>query len=178
MWPILPKISNFEPDGAETRISRVNDINTLAAEVISPGPSSAMVLTRVRVIGPCPPCGRVSTPCTSNISVLRYVLRWLKNNQHKRSTTKPIKPKYHSLIWFLCVWFTRLLISGKSGHPFIILSTKTGPLTHWGRCKMAAFSQTTLSNKFSWMKILEFRLKIHWSLFLRVLLTIFQHWFW
>ena len=37
-------------------------------------------------------------------------------------------------------------------------------LTHWhdwGRDKMAAFSQTTLSNAFSWMKILEFRLKFH-----------------
>ena len=51
-------------------------------------------------------------------------------------------------------------------------------LTHWGRDKMDAISQTTLSNAFSWMKILEFRLKFHWSLFLRVLLTIFQHWFW
>ena len=47
-------------------------------------------------------------------------------------------------------------------------------LTHLGRDKMPAFSQTTLSNAFSWMKILEFRLKIHWSLFLRVLLTIFN----
>ena len=53
-----------------------------------------------------------------------------------------------------------------------------GCLTHWGRDQMAAFSQTTLSNAFSWMKILEFRLKFHWTLFLRVLLTIFQHWFW
>ena len=43
---------------------------------------------------------------------------------------------------------------------------------------MAAFSQTTLSNASTWMKILEFRLKFHWSLFLRVLSTIFQHWFW
>ena len=51
-------------------------------------------------------------------------------------------------------------------------------LTHWGRDKMTAFSHTTLSNAFSWMKILEFRLKIHWSLFLRILSTIFQHWFW
>ena len=42
-------------------------------------------------------------------------------------------------------------------------------LTHWGWDKMAAFSQMTLSNAFSWIKILEFRLKIHWSLFLRVL---------
>ena len=51
-------------------------------------------------------------------------------------------------------------------------------LTHWGRDKMTAFSQTTLSNAFSWMKILEFRLKFHLSLFLRVQLTIIQHWFW
>ena len=29
-------------------------------------------------------------------------------------------------------------------------------LTHWGRDKMAAVSQTTLSNAFSWMKMLEF----------------------
>ena len=50
--------------------------------------------------------------------------------------------------------------------------------THWGRDKMVDFSQTTLSNAFSWMKILEFRLKLHWSLLLRVLFTIFQHWFW
>ena len=49
-------------------------------------------------------------------------------------------------------------------------------LTHWGRDKMAAVSQT-LSNAFSWMKISEFRLRFHWSLFLRVQLTIIQHWF-
>ena len=50
-------------------------------------------------------------------------------------------------------------------------------LTHRGRDKMATVSQTTLSNAFSWMKMLEFRLRFHWSLFLRVQLTIFQHWF-
>ena len=50
-------------------------------------------------------------------------------------------------------------------------------LTHWGRDKMDAISQTTFSSAFSWMKIFEFRWKFHWSLFLRVQLTIFQHWF-
>ena len=49
-------------------------------------------------------------------------------------------------------------------------------LTHWGRDKMAAVSQTTLSNAFSWTKT-EFRFKFHWSLFLRVQLAIIQHWF-
>ena len=50
-------------------------------------------------------------------------------------------------------------------------------LTHWGRDKMAAIFQTTFSNAFSWMKMFEFRLKFHWSLFLWFQLTIFQHWF-
>ena len=48
-------------------------------------------------------------------------------------------------------------------------------LTHWGRDKMDAISQTTFSNAFSWMKMYQFRSKFHWSLFLRVQLTIFHH---
>ena len=50
-------------------------------------------------------------------------------------------------------------------------------LTHWGRDKIHTISQTTFSSEFSWMKMHEFRLIFHWSLFLRVPLTIFQHWF-
>ena len=50
-------------------------------------------------------------------------------------------------------------------------------LTHWGRDKMAAIFQTTFSNGFSWMKMFEYPLKFHWSLLLRVKLTIFRHWF-
>ena len=42
---------------------------------------------------------------------------------------------------------------------------------------MDAISQMTFSNAFSSMKMFEFRLKFHWSLFPRVQLTIFQHWF-
>ena len=59
----------------------------------------------------------------------------------------------------------------------------TGPtfcwlkLTYWGRYKMALVFQTTFSNVFFFMKMHEFRLRFHWSLFLRVQLTIFQHWF-
>ena len=37
-------------------------------------------------------------------------------------------------------------------------------LTHWGRDKMDAFSQTTFWNVFSWMKMFEFGLKFHWKL--------------
>ena len=39
-----------------------------------------------------------------------------------------------------------------------------------------AISQTIFSNAFSWMKMYEFRLKFHWSLFPRVQLPIFQQW--
>ena len=45
------------------------------------------------------------------------------------------------------------------------------------RDKMDAISQTTVSNALSWLKMCEFRLKFHWSLFLSVQATIFQHWF-
>ena len=43
--------------------------------------------------------------------------------------------------------------------------------------QMDAISQTTFSNAFSLMKMFEFQLKFHWSLFPRVQLTIFHHWF-
>ena len=57
--------------------------------------------------------------------------------------------------------------------------TKSGPgstLTHGGRDKMDAISRTTFSSAFCRTKMFEFRLHFHWSLFLRVQLTIFQHW--
>ena len=59
-------------------------------------------------------------------------------------------------------------------------------LIHRGWNNMATISQMTLSNAFSWMKMLEFKSKFHWSLFLRVQLTIdnmptlvqIMAWFW
>ena len=43
--------------------------------------------------------------------------------------------------------------------------------------QMAAIFQTAFSNAVSWMKMYKCRLWFHWSLFLRVLSTISQHWF-
>ena len=51
------------------------------------------------------------------------------------------------------------------------------PFTHWDRDQMEATSQTTFLKAFSWMKMFEFQSKFHWSVFVRVQLTIFQHWF-
>ena len=51
------------------------------------------------------------------------------------------------------------------------------PLTHWSLHKISAILQLAFSNAFSLMKMYEFQLKFHLSLFLRVQLIIFQHWF-
>ena len=43
--------------------------------------------------------------------------------------------------------------------------------------KMAAISQTTYPKAFSWMKSFIFWFEFHWSLFLRIQLTMCEHWF-
>ena len=45
--------------------------------------------------------------------------------------------------------------------------------THWGWDKMAAIYQYTFLNAFSWLEMYTFRLRFHWSLFIRVQLIIF-----
>ena len=45
-------------------------------------------------------------------------------------------------------------------------------LTHWGWDKMDTISQMAFSNACSWMKTHKFRLRFHWSLFLRFELII------
>ena len=76
-----------------------------------------------------------------------------------------------------------LMFSGRiSSHLFSQLHNAEGNdmvavNTFQGRDTMAAISQTTHSSVFYWMKILEFGLKFHWSLFPKAGLMIFQHWF-
>ena len=48
---------------------------------------------------------------------------------------------------------------------------------HIGQDEIVAILQTTVSNTFLWMKMYWLRLKFHWSLFIRVQLPMFQHWF-
>ena len=62
-----------------------------------------------------------------------------------------------------------LKMSSRKWRPFCL---SLNVLTHWGRDKMSAISQTIFSNAFSWMEMYEFRL-IFWGLFLGVQLTIF-----
>ena len=49
-------------------------------------------------------------------------------------------------------------------------------LIHCGQDTMAASFLKTFSNAFSWMKMHEFRLRFHWSLFLRLDLILLHHW--
>ena len=52
-----------------------------------------------------------------------------------------------------------------------------GYLTHLSLDTIFAISQMIFSKAFSWIKCFIFWLKFHWSLFLRLQLTITQHWF-
>ena len=61
--------------------------------------------------------------------------------------------------------------------PLLGLLTWCPVLTHWGQDKIDTILQMLFSSTFSWMKMSELWLKFHWSLFLRVQITIFQHWF-
>ena len=59
-----------------------------------------------------------------------------------------------------------------------ILNKKTTHiLTHLPLDKLATISLTIFSYACSWMKRFVFWLKFHWSLFLKIQLTISQHWF-
>ena len=93
-------------------------------------------------------------------------------NSMLRLTTKET-----SRLWIIGPYAGKLPVTRGVPAPSPVNSLDKGPLTHWGRNKMDAISQTTFSSTFSWIKMLEFRLKFHWRLFLRVELTIFQHWF-
>ena len=55
-----------------------------------------------------------------------------------------------------------------AGTSILVPSHHFDGLTHWGRDKLAAVSQTTYSHGFSWMKVYELWWKFHWSLLLRI----------
>ena len=74
-------------------------------------------------------------------------------------------------------WYGRSRSSLDVQHTAITWTSAAILLTHLPLNKMTTISQTIFSDAFLWMKMFEFRLKFHWSLFLRFQLTIFQHWF-
>ena len=90
--------------------------------------------------------------------------------------------KHCSIVLYIGHWVRKISRIPPAMNVFLryqreVYSSKCIILTHWGRNKMDVISQTTFWSAFSWMKMFEFRITFHWSLFLRVQLTIIQHWF-
>ena len=119
-------------------------------------------------------------------------MRWKINKKNHPWCIAMYPQTYHSAHWWPSVvmmptlshwWQQRLLLWSTNQthqrwhHINSYISVAARNLTHWGRDQIDAISQTTFSNAFSWMKMYEFRLRFHWSLFPRVQLTIFQLWF-
>ena len=95
-----------------------------------------------------------------------YDLR-LNKQLNKQSIHRWIETPSHSL-WRHC--------NGSHGisSSWVFCTQFLATLTHWDRDEMKNISQMTFSNAFSSMKMFEFRLQFHWTLFPRVQLTIFQ----
>ena len=85
--------------------------------------------------------------------------------------------RYWLVLWHHAITWTSIDFSEMGSSVIHQRAVSQEMLTHWGRDKIDAISQTPFSNAFSWMKMNEFRLAFHWSLFLRFESTIFHHWF-
>ena len=91
---------------------------------------------------------------STSLAFVRGIHRWPVNSPHKWPITRKMFP-FDDVI--MCTVAANSLYS----HERIVLVLTYPPLD-----KMAAYSQTTFLNAFSWMKMFEFELKFHWSLFL------------
>ena len=92
------------------------------------------------------------------LQIRQYLHTILEFRTSRKLIWWDLKLKWHSLLT-VHYWLTGMIF-----------------LTKWGRDKMNVISQTIFSSTFTSMKMLEFRLKFHWSFFRRVQITIFQHW--
>ena len=94
--------------------------------------------------------------------VLRYVISHGVTWPHQHFVTGIMgkTKRYNPMSWYYdSAWSSQV----RSWRP-----ASNEQLTHWGRDEMDAITQTTFSSALFWKKIFEFRLKFHWSLFLRV----------
>ena len=107
---------------------------------------------------------------SASLAFVRGICRWPVNSPHKGLVTRKMFPFDDVIMSFISdhVWGRLVMVSVSALLVFYAYS-----LTHQGRDKMAVVSQTTFSNTFSWIKMYEFRLRFHWSLFPKIWLTIF-----
>ena len=135
--------------------------------------TAPVLLQYGRPVAKSEPCIHVATQVVTMDSRLatNVIFRFCKKMKYGMKADR----WYWVMSFFAMVW--AMLFHTSRG---VMIETYTVDfivLTHWGRDKMDAISQTTFSNTFSWMKMHEFRLRFHWRLLLRFELTIFQHWF-
>ena len=112
----------------------------------------------------------------SLIMIWQYKVCICHDNLPITSSANFCNVKFMKLGWgkwnFHWIWIIMKNICEMVPGSFCKVFLKSSPLN-----KMPAVSQTIFSDAFSWMKIFVLWLKFHWGLFLRVELTITQHWF-
>ena len=154
--------------GSETGLFFENEVNIMAADALAPcvaKPSAAMALTvqndrdlvyhvkRLKLLASSP-VSRNGSKCKkmrfSSIQFSPFAVRMIRSAVTVDKRTCFIR---------LVPGGTCVSRYGSRSHECCICIIDMWPLflTHWSRDKMAAISQTTLSNVSSWMKMLEFR---------------------
>ena len=91
----------------------------------------------------------------NKLMIAQTLFHWIYAADRAYDIIRSTHMKLYNLCWVM--WIFEYMLMSKLLYIFV------------HKCKF--------SNAFSWMTIFEFRLKFQWSLFLRVHLTIFQHWF-
>ena len=194
-------MSNFIPMLLGTLLSSVYRGSKLSFFFIShPHPTPNTHTHRVSImLGASGACGGLADS-TSRLSLTKYILSWSEEvltedfdilllvhgyrNLHQVINRPKSIQSYNIKICLEALLTYGVSLMGFPPDKYPPITLPNGhleligedDLTHWGRDKMAAIWQTMLSNAFSWMKMVEFRLKFYGSLFLRVQLTISQHW--
>ena len=128
--------------------------------------------------------GRATHICVSNLTIIasdnglspgqRQAIIWTNAGI---LLIGPLAINFSEILMEILIFSFKKMYLKLSSVKWRLLRLGLNVLTHWGRDQIDAISQTTFANAFSWMKINEFPLGFHWSLFLRFELTIFQHWF-
>ena len=112
--------------------------------------------------------GHADSSFLEKMNTFRHLISFLHNKMLQVAEIFLIKDK-NVLVWQVnTIAADDLAVQGAMVSSAMLLTS-----THWGREQIDTISQTT----FSKMKMNEFRLGFHWSLFLGFELTIFQHWF-
>ena len=99
------------------------------------------------------------------------IMAWQKHD-HESMSLKPFYPQPTHSQWGIRFPSINHLATRHLKLLFFKLISWTDILSIW-----KPFRRQHFSNAFCVTKMYEFRSKFHWSLFLRVHLTIFQHWF-